>query len=119
MHEALLVNIINQCIGAGVIQKEVFATKCIEAGFFDGVDIQTNNSKKKIVNYLNAHSSMSNSNLTNWCKKHNVDMLSVYLTLEKCLLQGAYKFKSRRGTRIYYCRDTSSKQITEDMLCLR
>lgn len=119
MYEALCVNIIDQCIRAGIISQEDFCTECIKAGFFDGANIQNLSAKKKVVNYLSSHTTMSNTNLTNWCKKHNI-RLNAYLTLENCLRLRAFAFKQRRGTRLYYCKSpASTAPITEEMICLR
>lgn len=115
--ETYLVSFIDNLASTGLIRKEAIAKACVGDCDGDGTVIQTIRAKEKVVNKLNGVGAISNSNLSAWCIKHNVDIKPT-ATLETCLRRGKFSYRERRGNRIYYVKNgVDCSQITlEDII---
>ena len=102
--ETYLMHFIDNLASIGLIRKEAIAEACVGDSNGNGTVVQTIRAKEKVVNKLNGVGAISNSNLSAWCIKRNINIRPKD-TLETCLRRGKFSYRERRGNRIYYVKN--------------
>ena len=108
----ILLNAIDCALAAQIISQEDLRPFCGEDGnTYRGY--LTAKQTKKIVDYLNGVSCVSNQNLANIARGFGAKF-KIKKTLEKCLMKGRFKYKQQRGTRWYYVKSGFCSEVVEE-----
>ena len=107
---------IDQLIAAGLMQQEDICIKSTKEHSTNGDNLSSIENKKRIVEYLNGVSAISNINFSNYCRRHGLKC-KYAKTLEKCLLRNKFSYKTVHHKRNYYVKNEGLQGITiEDIV---
>lgn len=106
-----IIGLLHQLLAAGLVSKEDLC-KEFNVDYIDcRDDEETLKNKKRIVNYLQGKTSVSNATFSIWCNSNGIKNVKIKGTLEHLLGIGFFGFRSKRGSRTYYTKGINNSSI--------